>query len=32
VTRTPQDFSVAHNALKVLVPSGSTAARQDITG
>ena len=32
VTRTPQDFSVAQNALKVLVPSGSTAARQDIAG
>jgi diacylglycerol kinase (ATP) len=32
VTRTPQEFSVAHNALKVLVPSESTAARQDIAG
>jgi diacylglycerol kinase (ATP) len=30
VTRTPQDFSVAHNALKVLVPPESTAARQDL--
>jgi diacylglycerol kinase (ATP) len=29
VTRTPQDFSVAQNALNVLVPQGSTAARQD---
>jgi diacylglycerol kinase (ATP) len=32
VTRTPQDFSVAHNALKVLVPPESTAARQDLAG
>ena len=32
VARTPQDFSVAHNALKVLVPPESTAARQDLTG
>jgi diacylglycerol kinase (ATP) len=32
VARTPQDFSVVHNALKVLVPPGSTAARQDLTG
>jgi diacylglycerol kinase (ATP) len=32
VTRTPQDFSVAHNALKVLVPPDSTAAHRDITG
>jgi diacylglycerol kinase (ATP) len=30
VTRTPQDFSVAHNALRVLVPPESTAARQDL--
>jgi diacylglycerol kinase (ATP) len=30
VTRTPQDFSVAQNALKVLVPPGSTAARRDL--
>ncbi|MFL6008410.1 MAG: lipid kinase [Rubrobacteraceae bacterium] len=29
VTRTPQDFSVAQNALNVLVPQDSTAARQD---
>ena len=32
VTRTPQDYSVAHNALKVLVPPESTAARQDLAG
>ena len=32
VTRTPQSFSVAHNALKVLVPLESTAARQDLAG
>ena len=32
VTRTPQDFSVAHNALKVLVPPESTAARRDLSG
>jgi diacylglycerol kinase (ATP) len=32
VARTPQDFSVAHNSLKVLVPPGSTAARQDLAG
>jgi diacylglycerol kinase (ATP) len=32
VTRTPQDFSVDHNALKVLVPPESTAARQDLAG
>jgi YegS/Rv2252/BmrU family lipid kinase len=32
VTRTPQDFSMAHNALRVLVPPGSTAARQDLAG
>ena len=29
VTRTPQDFSVAQNALNVLVPQGSAAARHD---
>jgi diacylglycerol kinase (ATP) len=29
VTRTPQDFSVAHNALDVLVPQDSAAARHD---
>jgi len=32
VARTPQDFSVAHNALRVLVPQESTAARQDLGG
>ena len=32
VARTPQDFSVAHNALKVIVPPGSTAARRDLAG
>jgi YegS/Rv2252/BmrU family lipid kinase len=32
VTSTPQDFSVDHNALKVLVPPESTAARQDFAG
>ena len=32
VTRTPQDFSVAHNALKVLVPPDSSAARRDLAG
>jgi diacylglycerol kinase (ATP) len=32
VTRTPQDFSVAHNALKVLVPPESGAARRDLSG
>jgi diacylglycerol kinase (ATP) len=32
VARTPQDFSVAHNALRVLVPPASTAARQDLGG
>ena len=32
VARTPQDISVVHNALKVLVPPESTAARQDLTG
>jgi diacylglycerol kinase (ATP) len=30
VTSTPQDFTVAHNALKVIVPRESTAARQDV--
>ena len=29
VTHTPQDFSVAHNALDVLVPQESAAARHD---
>ncbi|QIN83258.1 lipid kinase [Rubrobacter tropicus] len=29
VARTPQDFSVAGNALKVIVPQSSTAARRD---
>jgi YegS/Rv2252/BmrU family lipid kinase len=32
VTRTPQDFSVAHNALKVLVPPDSSSARRDLAG
>jgi YegS/Rv2252/BmrU family lipid kinase len=32
VTRTPQNFSVAHNALKVLVPPESDAARRDLVG
>jgi diacylglycerol kinase (ATP) len=32
VTRTPQDFSMAHNALRVLVPPESTAARRDLAG
>jgi diacylglycerol kinase (ATP) len=32
VTRTPQDFSVVHNALKVLVPPESTSARRDLAG
>jgi diacylglycerol kinase (ATP) len=32
VTSTPQDLSVDHNALKVLVPPESTAARQDLAG
>lgn len=32
VTSTPQDFSVDHNALKVIVPPGSTAASQDLAG
>nr|MDQ3603534.1 diacylglycerol kinase [Actinomycetota bacterium] len=32
VTRTPQDFSVAHNALDVLVPQESAAARHDNEG
>ena len=30
VTTTPQDFSIAQNALKVLVPHGSNAARRDL--
>jgi diacylglycerol kinase (ATP) len=32
VARTPQDFAVASNALKVLVPPESTAARPDLAG
>ena len=32
VTHTPQNFSVAHNALKVLVPPDSTTARRDLAG
>jgi diacylglycerol kinase (ATP) len=32
VTSTPQDFSVGHNALKVIVPPESTAARRDLAG
>ena len=32
VSRTPQDFSVVHNALRVLVPPESTAARRDLAG
>jgi diacylglycerol kinase family enzyme len=32
VTRTPQDFSVVHNALRVLVPPESTAASRDLAG
>jgi diacylglycerol kinase (ATP) len=32
VARTPQDFSVARNALKVLVPQESVAARHDENG
>jgi diacylglycerol kinase (ATP) len=32
VTCTPQNFSVDHNALKVLVPKESTAARRDLSG
>jgi diacylglycerol kinase (ATP) len=32
VARTPQNFSVDHNALKILVPADSTSARQDLTG
>jgi diacylglycerol kinase (ATP) len=32
VTRTPEDFSVAHNALNVLVPQESAAARHDNDG
>jgi len=30
VAQTPQDFSVAENALKVLVPQGSASARRDL--
>ncbi len=30
VTRTPQDFSVARNALKILVPPQSIAASRDL--
>ena len=30
VAMTPQDFSVAENALKVLVPQGSASARRDL--
>jgi diacylglycerol kinase family enzyme len=29
VTQTPQDFSVAHNALDVIVPQESAAASHD---
>jgi diacylglycerol kinase (ATP) len=32
VARTPQDFAVASNALKVLVPPESTAAHPDLAG
>ncbi len=32
VAKTPQDFSMAHNALKVLVPPESTAASRDLAG
>jgi diacylglycerol kinase (ATP) len=32
VTRTPQDFSVAYNALKVIVPPESSAASRDLAG
>jgi YegS/Rv2252/BmrU family lipid kinase len=32
VSKTPQDFSVVHNALRVLVPPESTAARRDHAG
>jgi diacylglycerol kinase family enzyme len=32
VARTPQDFSVARNALNVLVPQESAAARHDPEG
>jgi YegS/Rv2252/BmrU family lipid kinase len=32
VARTPQDFSVAANALKVLVPQDSASARRDLRG
>ena len=31
VTSTPQDFSVDHNALKVLVPQESTAVHRDLS-
>jgi diacylglycerol kinase (ATP) len=32
VTRTPQNFSVVQNALNVLVPPESAAARRDLEG
>ena len=32
VSKTPQNFSVVHNALKVLVPPESTAVRRDHAG
>ena len=32
VARTPQEFSVAPNALRVIVPETSTAARRDVPG
>jgi diacylglycerol kinase (ATP) len=32
VAQTPQDFSVVQNALNVLVPQDSSAARQDNGG
>ncbi len=32
VAMTPQEFSIAQNALKVLVPRDSTAARRDLSG
>jgi diacylglycerol kinase family enzyme len=32
VATTPQEFSIAQNALKVLVPRDSTAARRDLGG
>ncbi len=32
VSRTPQDFSVVHNALRVIVPPQSTAAHRDLAG